>query len=162
MGGALRSSLLRVGDVTPLAREQLDLCNPDDIRHLIRSLRPNLIVNAAAYTAVDRAESEPGLAQAINADAPQIIAEMAREVAASVVHYSTDYVFDGAKSAPYVEADPPNPVSVYGKSKLAGELAIQQAGIPHLIFARRGSMAARAGILCSRSLPCAWPANERN
>jgi dTDP-4-dehydrorhamnose reductase len=134
VGGALCHTLPRVGELTSLDRNQLDLCKPDEIRRVIRSLRPDLIVNAAAYTAVDRAESEPELAWAINADAPRIIAEAANEARAALVHYSTDYVFDGAKTTPYVETDAPNPLSVYGKTKLAGEQAIQQADIPHLIF----------------------------
>jgi dTDP-4-dehydrorhamnose reductase len=134
VGSALCHRLPRVGELTSLDRSQLDLCKPDEIRRVIRSLRPDLIVNAAAYTAVDRAESEPELAWAINADAPRIIAEAANEARAALVHYSTDYVFDGVKTTPYVETDAPNPLSVYGKTKLAGEQAIQQADIPHLIF----------------------------
>jgi dTDP-4-dehydrorhamnose reductase len=134
VGTALRYSLPRLGDVTAVDREQMDLCKPDGISSLICSLRPDLIVNAAAYTAVDRAENEPELASDINARAPQIIAEAAKEIGACLVHYSTDYVFDGTKEAPYIESDRPNPLNVYGKTKLAGEQAIQDAGIPHLIF----------------------------
>ncbi len=104
VGRALSHSLTRVGDVTALVRAQLDLGKPDEIRRVVRSLRPELIVNAAAYTAVDRAESEPDLAQAINADAPRIIAETGKEIGAALVHYSTDYVFDGSKATSYVES----------------------------------------------------------
>jgi dTDP-4-dehydrorhamnose reductase len=134
VGSALCRSLPRVGDVTAFDRSRLDLSKPDEVRTVIRSLRPELIVNAAAYTAVDRAESEPELAHAINADAPGTIAEEAREIGAAVVHYSTDYVFDGTKTTPYIETDPTNPLGVYGKTKLAGEQAIQQSGVPHLIL----------------------------
>jgi dTDP-4-dehydrorhamnose reductase len=134
VGRALSHSLTRVGDVTALVRAQLDLGKPDEIRRVVRSLRPELIVNAAAYTAVDRAESEPDLAQAINADAPRIIAETGKEIGAALVHYSTDYVFDGSKATSYVETDAPGPLSVYGKTKLAGEQEIQRTGMPHLIF----------------------------
>lgn len=134
LGRSLCRFLPQLGDVTAVDRQQLDLCRPEQIRDCIRSVRPDLIVNAAAYTAVDRAESEPQLAQTINIDAPGIIAEAAREAGAALVHYSTDYVFDGTKGVPYVETDAPNPLSVYGRTKLAGERAIQQAGIPHLIF----------------------------
>lgn len=144
VGSSLCHSLPQLGDVTSVDHAQLDLCKPDEIRSVIRSLRPDLVVNAAAYTAVDRAESEPELAYSINAEAPRIIAEAVGEVGAALVHYSTDYVFDGSKTAPYVETDRPNPLSVYGKTKLAGEQAIQRAGIPHLIlrtswvYARQG------------------------
>src|SRR5579871_1530760 len=134
VGRSLCHTLPRFGDVTAVDRSQLNLCKPDEIRSVIRSLRPHLIVNAAAYTAVDRAESEPELTHAINAEAPRLIAEAAQEIGAALVHYSTDYVFDGTKNEPYVETDPVNPLSVYGKTKLAGEQAIQKTGVPHLIF----------------------------
>ena len=126
--------LPRIGDVCAPNRRELDLANPDEIRKSIRIIRPQLIVNTAAYTAVDQAESDPAMAQAINGDAPQIIAEEGKRIGACLVHYSTDYVFDGEKEAPYVEDDPPNPQNTYGATKLAGEQAIQESGIPHLIF----------------------------
>ncbi|MBI3441821.1 MAG: dTDP-4-dehydrorhamnose reductase, partial [Proteobacteria bacterium] len=97
-------------------------------------IKPGLIINAAAYTAVDRAESEPELAMTINGVAPGILAEEARQLSAVMVHYSTDYVFNGNKDSPYVEDDSPDPINVYGKTKLEGERAIQAVGIPHLIF----------------------------
>ncbi|NNB47085.1 dTDP-4-dehydrorhamnose reductase [Pseudomonas chlororaphis] len=115
-------------------RGLLDLTNPDAIRQQVRSLRPQLIINAAAHTAVDQAESEPELAFAINASAPGVFAEEARELGIPLIHYSTDYVFDGSKQAPYTEDDEPNPLSVYGQSKLAGERAIGAAGGEHLIL----------------------------
>ena len=134
VGWELQRTLATLGDVVAVDRQGMDLANPDSIRNAIRTIRPDLIVNAAAYTAVDKAESEPDLAMAINGIAPGIMAEEAKRLGAAMIHYSTDYVFDGAKSSPYTEEDAPNPLSVYGKTKLAGEQAIQAAGISHLIF----------------------------
>jgi dTDP-4-dehydrorhamnose reductase len=126
--------LAPVGRVVALTRADLDLGDPAAIRETVRSLRPRVIVNAGAYTAVDRAESEPELCAAINATAPAVLAEEARRLGALVVHYSTDYVFDGSKGAPYTEADPPAPLNVYGVTKLAGERAIQASGAAHVIL----------------------------
>ena len=112
----------------------IDLSSPDSIVSAINRFRPRLVVNAAAYTAVDRAENEPDLAMAINGTAPGIIAEELKKTGGALVHYSTDYVFDGSKAAPYSEEDTPNPLSVYGRTKLAGEEAIRNAGIPHLLI----------------------------
>jgi dTDP-4-dehydrorhamnose reductase len=116
------------GNVIGLTRQDLDLTDPDSIRATMRRLRPRVIVNAAAYTAVDRAESEPELCAKINAEAPGAIAEEARRLGALLIHYSTDYVFDGTKGSPYVESDRSAPLSVYGSAKLAGERAIEAAG----------------------------------
>ncbi|HUW51131.1 MAG TPA: dTDP-4-dehydrorhamnose reductase [Sulfuricella sp.] len=134
VGWELQRTLSTLGDVVAVDRQGMDLANPDSIRNAIRTIRPDLIVNAAAYTAVDKAESEPDLAMAINGIAPGIMAVEAKRLGASMVHYSTDYVFDGTKTSPYTEDDIPNPLSVYGKTKLAGEKAILAAGIPHQIF----------------------------
>lgn len=134
VGRELNWMLPRVGDVTPLDRQRLDLSKPEEIRRVIRTVRPTLIVNAAAYTAVDKAESDEAAARAINAEAPAVIAEEAKKLGASLVHYSTDYVFDGSKTTPYDEDDPTNPQNIYGKTKLDGEHAIQQSGASHLIF----------------------------
>jgi dTDP-4-dehydrorhamnose reductase len=134
VGAELAMVLPRLGEVIALDRQRLDLAKPDDIRRAIREARPQIIVNAAAYTAVDQAETDQATARTINADAPAVIAEEAKKIGASIVHYSTDYVFDGKKRSPYDENDPPNPASVYGKTKLAGELAIRESGAPHLIF----------------------------
>lgn len=117
-----------------LGREQLDLSHPERIREQVRAIRPDLIINAAAHTAVDQAESEPELAYAINATAPGIFAEEAARLGVPLIHYSTDYVFDGSKSTPYTEADAPHPLGVYGSSKLAGEQAISAVGGQHLIL----------------------------
>jgi dTDP-4-dehydrorhamnose reductase len=114
--------------------DQLDLGQPEQIRQQLRALRPELIINAAAHTAVDQAESEPELAFAINATAPGVLAEEAAALGAPLIHYSTDYVFDGGKAAPYTEEDTPNPLGVYGQSKLAGEQAIRAVGGEHLIL----------------------------
>jgi len=134
VGYELQFGLASLGKVHALDRSQLDLSNPDNIRQLVQSIKPDLIVNPAAYTAVDKAEVEPDLANAINAIAPQILAEEAAKLGAAIVYYSTDYVYDGAKTAPYVETDATNPLSVYGKTKLAGEEAIRATSVPHLIL----------------------------
>ena len=134
VGRDLLAFLPRLGDAVALDRQQLDLSRPDEIRRVIRELRPTLIVNAAAYTAVDQAEKEESLARAINADAPAVMAEEAKRIGAALIHYSTDYVFDGTKNSPYQETDHTNPINVYGTTKLAGERAIRDSGARHLIF----------------------------
>jgi dTDP-4-dehydrorhamnose reductase len=130
----LQMTLASLGRVTVLGSQELDLANPDAIREKVRSIQPDIIVNAAAYTAVDKAESESELCFSINGIAPGILAELARESQALLVHYSTDYVFDGTKTTPYLETDATNPLSVYGASKLAGEQAISQVDCAHLIL----------------------------
>ncbi len=130
----LQRTLASLGQITVCGSQDLDLANPDMIRTRVRSIQPDIIVNAAAYTAVDKAETEPDLCMSINAIAPGILAELARESQALLVHYSTDYVFDGTKTGAYSETDPTNPISVYGASKLAGEQAIIQVDCAHLIF----------------------------
>lgn len=130
----LQRALHGAAELTVLGREQLDLAQPELIRQQVQRLRPELIINAAAHTAVDQAESEPQLAFAINATAPGILAEVAAEMNVPLIHYSTDYVFDGSQAAPYRESDATNPLSVYGRSKLAGEQAIQAVGGMHLIL----------------------------
>ena len=117
-----------------LGREQLDLADSERIRQAVRHLQPQLIINAAAHTAVDAAESEPDAAFAINATAPGVLAEEATALGVPLIHYSTDYVFDGSKAAAYDEDDQPNPLGVYGRSKLAGERAISAVGGQHLIL----------------------------
>ena len=134
VGWELQRTLASLGNVIAVGHREMDLADPDSIRKIIRDVRPGLIVNAAAYTAVDKAESEPNLAMAVNGVAPGVMAEEARRLNAVVIHYSTDYVFDGAKEHPYAEDDAPNPLNVYGRTKLAGEQAIQAAGAPHLIL----------------------------
>lgn len=134
VGWELRRTLAPLGRVIALGPEQLDLTIPEQICERVSEIKPSLIVNAAAYTAVDKAEEERKPAMAINGTAPGILAEEAKKANAVLVHYSTDYVFDGKKEAPYTEQDVPNPLNVYGETKLAGDLAIQSAGVPHLIL----------------------------
>jgi dTDP-4-dehydrorhamnose reductase len=134
VGYELARSLQGVGQVVAVDRNVMDLSDLDQVRDVIRREKPGLIVNPAAYTAVDKAESEPELAYRINAEAPGLMAQEARLLGAAMVHYSTDYVFDGSQPAPRVEDDATGPLNVYGASKLAGEHAIAAAGIPHLIF----------------------------
>lgn len=134
VGWELQRTLAPLGNVIAMDQEELDLARVGDIRSTVRELKPDIIVNAAAYTAVDKAESESDLAMAINGDAPGILAEEAKKLGALLVHYSTDYVFDGTKETPYIEEDIPNPLNVYGKTKLAGEQAIQAVDGNYLIF----------------------------
>ncbi|TDR49997.1 dTDP-4-dehydrorhamnose reductase [Pseudomonas brenneri] len=130
----LQQRLQGLGELVVLGRDQLDLANPEQIRQQVRSYRPGLIINAAAHTAVDQAENEPDIAFAINATAPGVLAEEAKALGIPLIHYSTDYVFDGSKPAPYREDDAPNPLGVYGMSKLAGEQAIAAVGGQYLIL----------------------------
>jgi dTDP-4-dehydrorhamnose reductase len=134
VGWELERALAHFGEVAAFDRESLDLENPGRMVSAVRAAKPDIIVNAAAYTAVDKAESEPDRAFAVNAKAPGILAEEAKRAGALLVHYSTDYVFDGTKNAPYVEDDEPNPLNVYGRTKLEGERAIGLAGCAHLIL----------------------------
>ncbi|QDG58114.1 dTDP-4-dehydrorhamnose reductase [Pseudomonas sp. NIBRBAC000502773] len=131
---ALQTQLQGLDELIVLGREQLDLADAERIRQQVRAHRPDLIINAAAHTAVDQAESEADLAFAINATAPGILAEEAKTLGSPLIHYSTDYVFDGSKPGPYTEADTPNPLGVYGQSKLAGEQAIATVGGQYLIL----------------------------
>ncbi len=133
----LRRSLLPLGDIVALDRRSdpaVDLADPDRVVAAVREIKPQLIVNAAAYTAVDRAEAEPELAEKINAVAPGILAEKAKHLGAGLIHYSTDYVFPGDGDCPYREDDPTGPQSVYGRTKLAGEEAIRASGCDHWIL----------------------------
>jgi len=134
LGWELQRSLQPFGAITALDHPQVNMADPDSIRKTVQECRPDLIVNATAYTAVDKAESEPELANAVNGIGPGVLAEEARKLKALLIHYSTDYVFDGTKAAPYCETDLPRPINVYGKSKLAGEQAIQTMGGNYLIF----------------------------
>lgn len=134
IGWELARILAPICEVIAPERAALDLSVPEQIVSAVRSVRPDLIINAAAYTNVDRAEAEPEIAMQVNAAAPGILADESRRVGALLIHYSTDYVFDGTKSTPYVEEDPPNPINAYGRSKLEGERAIQASGCRHLIL----------------------------
>jgi dTDP-4-dehydrorhamnose reductase len=134
VGGELLKLLAPLGEVVAPSREQMNLADAGSVRATIRAVRPRWIVNPGAYTAVDKAESEPALAYAINAEAVGAIGEEARAIGAAVIHFSTDYVFDGLGDAPYRETDATGPVSVYGASKLAGEKALAESGARHMIF----------------------------
>lgn len=134
VGEALIRTLAPYGEIVAPTLEAFDLTDTEAIRRLMREVRPRWVVNAAAHTAVDKAESEPDLAFAINATAPRILAEEAKSIGAVVVHYSTDYIFDGSKPTPYVESDPANPLNVYGRSKLAGEMALSASGAAYFTF----------------------------
>ena len=134
VGRELLKTLAPLGEIQAPGRAELDLSDAARLREAVRAANADVIVNAAAYTAVDQAESEPDAAFAVNALAPGILAEEAKKSGALLVHYSTDYVFDGEKPAPYVEEDEPNPINVYGASKLAGERAIAASGCRHLIL----------------------------
>ena len=134
VGKALAPALARLGEVIALGHAEADFERSEELGRLVTALAPAVIVNAAAYTAVDRAESEPGRARLVNAVAPAQLAEAARQTDAWLIHYSTDYVFDGGKDTPYAEADRPVPLGAYGTTKLEGDLAIMRSGCRHLIF----------------------------
>jgi len=134
IGKELNNIVGDLGNLITVDREQLDLSKPNSIEPVILDIKPDIIINPAAYTAVDKAEEEPDLAMTVNAIAPGLLAKAAKKVGAGMVHYSTDYVFDGCSGIPYKEEDPPNPLNVYGQSKLAGEKAVAKIEIPFLII----------------------------
>lgn len=134
VGWELNRSLQQLGEVIALGREEADFSKPESLRNVVSTMNPDVIVNAVAYTSVDKAEEEEDLAATVNAVAPGILAEEALKLKALLVHYSTDYVFDGTKTDSYVETDVTNPISAYGRTKLAGEEAIQSSNCEYLIF----------------------------
>ena len=134
VGWELNRTLQPLGDIIAVDYPAIDLTRPEEIRTLVRETRPGLIVNATAYTAVDKAEEQVEEAEAVNSRAPGILAQEAKALGAAIVHYSTDYVFDGTKDIPYREKDTPCPISTYGRTKWEGEQAVQTAGAPHLIL----------------------------
>jgi dTDP-4-dehydrorhamnose reductase len=140
VGWELKKNLINLGEVITTSRQEntsdfyLDLSKPESIRQAIQEIQPDLIINPGAYTAVDKAESEPELAMEINGIAPGVLAEEAKLIGAGLIHYSTDYVFNGSSSRPYQEIDQPEPQNIYGKTKLAGEQAIKAIEVPHLII----------------------------
>jgi dTDP-4-dehydrorhamnose reductase len=150
VGWELNRTLLPLGEVIALDRSGADLSKPEELRALVRSIKPDVIVNAAAYTAVDKAETEEELVNTVNAISPGVLAQEAKTIDALLVHYSTDYVFDGSKDTPYTEDDVPNPVSAYGRSKLKGEQAIQSTEVNYLIFRTSWVYASRGhNFLCT-------------
>lgn len=134
VGWELQRTLSVLGHVVAIDCDEVDFSSPDSLRTVVRQIKPDLIVNAAAYTAVDKAESEPQISMAVNGIAPGILAEEAKRLGAILVHYSTDYIFDGTSTTPYREDDAPKPLSVYGHTKLAGDRAIQAVGGSYLIL----------------------------
>jgi len=134
LGWELHRTLQPLGEVIALDYPEIDLTSPDSIREKVQNSQPELIINAAAYTDVDRAEREPEIAMAVNGIAPGILAEQATSYGAGLIHFSTDYVFDGKKGSPYVETDRPNPINIYGRSKLEGERSVSQVNGSYLIL----------------------------
>lgn len=160
VGWELQRSLAPLGEVNALGSRQADFNNPEALRPLLQEVRPDVIVNVAAYTAVDKAESEAGIAHRVNAEAVGVLAEEAKQLGAWLVHYSTDYVFDGEKPAPYFEDDATCPLSVYGKTKLEGEERIRHSGVRHLIFRTSWVYAARGDNFAKTMLRLATERNE--
>lgn len=134
LGWELGASLSPLGKVYHFGRREADLSHRSELRRLVLNIKPRVIINAAAHTQVDQAEDEPEAAQAVNAEAPEFLAQLAKELKAWLVHYSTDYVFDGQKDGAYTEDDTPAPLNVYGRSKLAGDKAVMASGCRYLIF----------------------------
>jgi dTDP-4-dehydrorhamnose reductase len=134
VGWELRRTLAPLAEVTAVDYPEINFTDLPALRRLVADARPDAVVNAAAYTAVDKAETEPELCRQINAVAPGVLAEEAKRIGALMVHYSTDYIFDGTKTIPYVETDMPNPLGAYGRSKLEGDRAVKASGADHLIF----------------------------
>lgn len=134
VGRELQRTFAGTGEILCYDRDEVDIADPEQVRAMVRTTAPDVILNAAAYTAVDRAETEREVATAINATAPRVLAEEAKRRDILLVHYSTDYVFDGTKASPWVETDQPNPLNHYGASKLAGERALEQVGGKYLTF----------------------------
>lgn len=160
VGFELQRALAPLGEIYAIGSAECDLSDVSALRSLIQGFKPDLIVNPAAYTAVDRAESDADKARAVNAVAPGVMGEEAARLGAAVVHFSTDYVFDGEKSSPYAEADPTNPQSVYGSSKLAGEQALAQATPHHLILRTSWVVGAHGGNFAKTMLRLAAERDE--
>jgi dTDP-4-dehydrorhamnose reductase len=134
VGWELQRTLSPLSELIAMDQPELDLTDFNRIRQVAREIKPDLVVNAAAYTAVDQAENEPALAMAVNGTAPRVLAEEASKLGAGLIHFSTDYVFDGSKREPYTEEDVPNPINVYGETKFAGDMAVQEVGGAYLIL----------------------------
>ena len=162
VGWELARSLLPLGEVVVATRRQADFSSPDSLRACVLAIKPDVIVNAAAYTAVDKAQTEIELAHTINAQAVGVLAETAQQISALLVHYSTDYVFDGTKQGLYDETDNTNPLNVYGQSKLAGEAAIQATGADALILRTTWVYAARGSNFVKSILRLAAEREELN
>jgi dTDP-4-dehydrorhamnose reductase len=163
LGWELQRCLPTIGEILSLDYPEIDLSTPvgfDHLRQVIGDFRPSILINATAYTAVDHAESAPGIAYAVNAQAPAVMAEEARRLGAFLLHYSTDYVFDGKKGSPYTEQDIPNPLNVYGKSKLEGEQAIQAVtDLPAMILRTTWVYTTRASSFVTKVLE--WSRSQK-
>jgi len=162
VGWELNRSLQPMGEVAALGRDDADFSKTESLREIVQDTKPDVIVNAAAYTAVDKAEAEEELALVINGEAPKVLAEEALKANSLLVHYSTDYVFDGAKESPYVETDEPLPINAYGRTKLAGEQAIQKSGCDYLIFRTSWVYASRGNNFLLTMLKLAREREELN
>lgn len=160
VGWELQRSLAPLGEIVAMGTAEADFERPEELRDLVKRIAPDAVVNAAAYTAVDKAESESEKAYRINAEAVGVLAEEAARTGAWLIHYSTDYVFDGEKPEPYREDDVTNPLSVYGKSKLAGEELIRRSGAKHLIFRTSWVFAAKGGNFAKTMLRLAREKDE--
>ena len=159
VGWELNRTLLPLGEIIGVDYPEIDLAQEKSIRDWMERIKPNVIINAAAYTAVDKAESEPDLAMAVNGTAPGILAEAAQALGAALIHFSTDYVFDGTKGEAYIESDLPNPLNVYGWSKLAGDQNIQQVGGAYMIFRTTWVYSMRQGGFVQKVL--GWSRNNQ-
>ena len=158
LGWELHRSLLPLGEVIAVDYPEINLLELDSLVSMIRQTRPGIIINATAYTAVDQAEIEQEVADAINGTAPGILAELAKQLKAAIIHYSTDYVFDGSKGMPYVETDTPNPLGIYGSSKLAGERAIEEIDPAYLTLRTSWVYSLRRGSFVTKVL--SWARNQ--
>lgn len=162
VGWELNRSLQPLGEVIAFGREEADFTKPDCLRDIVQRVKPDVIVNAAAYTAVDMAEEEEELALKVNSTSPEVLAEEALKLSALLIHYSTDYVFDGSKHGSYLETDKPNPINAYGRTKLSGERAIQSSGCDYLIFRTSWVYSARGKNFLSTILRLAQEREELN
>lgn len=160
LGWELHRSLAPLGEIVAVDYPEINLLELDNLVALIRRMRPEIIVNATAYTAVDQAEIEPEVAEAINSLAPGKLAELAKENKSAIIHYSTDYVFDGSKGSMYFESDTPNPLNVYGSSKLGGERAIEEVDPAYLIFRTSWVYSLRRGSFVTKVLDWARAQSE--
>lgn len=160
IGWELNRSLLPLGEIVALGRADADFSNPENLRAVVRRIKPDVIVNAVAYTAVDKAEEEEELAIIINGEAPKVLAEEAKKLNAILVHYSTDYVFNGEKGTPYTEEDIPDPVNIYGVTKLVGEKTIQSSEADYLILRTSWVYSARGRNFLQSILKLAADENE--
>lgn len=161
VGQELQQTLASLGEVVSVGRDRVDFSQPEAVQQVMETIKPAIVINSAAYTAVDKAESEPDLAKLVNAVSPGILAKAAKRIDAGLIHISTDYVFDGTQSSPYLETDATNPLGVYGSTKLAGEEAVRAACDRHFIIRTAWVYGARAKATSSKPC-CGWEQTEKN